>query len=310
VRHSRRDESWRRRYRTGFVRPSESARHRHHARRHHVRRHAHHHRARRYRHSYYDRHRFHLSFHFGTGLYLGLRYYYPFYHYRSRAHFAFFYGAPVSYAYVPYGFYCDAPPVYVTRHVHVYEEAPEYDVVETEYDEREGETVEPEPAAGSPTAERYLRQGSEAFREGKYLEAARQFRSAAVSAPDNAAPLFALGQSLIALGYDAYAARVIRQAIELDPGLLEEAGDIVGVYGSQKEFDETMRDLEERAAVSDPDSDERFLLGVQQYFSGDPDARATFEALAEADPEDRVVARFERAAKKRFRAADDLPEIE
>jgi hypothetical protein len=263
---------------------------------------------------YYCGSGFYLGFSFGYGAYLGWNYYYPWYHCGSGLSFAFFYGAPVSYAYVPYGFYCDAEPVYVTRYVYVQDTYPteDYQVVETappaEAPAEGQQVVEPEPAAGTPVAEKYLRDASEAFRKADYLEAAKLFRLAALSAPDNAAPLFALGQALVGLGSDAYAAKVIRKAVLMNTGLVKEPGDIVGVFQSQDEFARVLGELAKRAQESPAGSDARFLLAVEQYFSGDPKAVESFREVDAALAGDEAVALFRVAAEKRFGGAD-LPPV-
>ncbi|MHC4973627.1 MAG: tetratricopeptide repeat protein, partial [Planctomycetota bacterium] len=142
---------------------------------------------------------------------------------------------------------------------------------------------------------------------GKYLEAAKKFRLAAISSPDNAGPYFALGQALIAMGSYEYAARVIRKAVQLNPDLVREPGDIVGVYPSQDEFDRVMAELEKAAKKS---VDARFLVGVQRYFSGDPRARQAFAALAKELPEDELVKAFRDAVEKRFKAEGELPPVQ
>jgi len=262
---------------------------------------------------YYASSGFYLGFTFGVGAYLGFSYYYPWYHCGSN--WAFFYGAPISYCYVPYGFYCDASPVYVTRYVYVQDTYPttDYETVEAAApaaEPEEGQQVlEPEPAAGSPVAEKYLRDASDLFHKGDYLEAAKLFRLAALSTPENAAPYFALGQSLIALGSDAYAAKVLRKAVLMNPGLVKEPGDIVGVFKDQAEFERVMGELTERAEQSPPGSDARFLLAAERYFSGDPKSVEGFGALRTALPDDKAVELFDSAAAKRFATADELPPV-
>ena len=119
-----------------------------------------------------------------------------------------------------------------------------------------------------------------------------------------------MGQALIALEQDAYAARVIRKAVALNPKILDEAGDISGVYMNQKEFDRVLEGLEERAAEEPINSDALFLLGVQRYFSGDPRCREAFERLFSFVPSDRVSATFLRAIEERFSDEEsDLPPI-
>ncbi|MHC4958366.1 MAG: tetratricopeptide repeat protein [Planctomycetota bacterium] len=280
-------------------------------------------------HSHYHSRGYYCSWHFGHGRYYGCRFYSPYYNYCTGRHIAFFYAAPVAWVYVPFGFYDDyEEPVYVTTKDGIDEEyAEEHDPKRYESEEydpeqyaeetdatakpenkksEEQKEVDPEPAADSPTTEKFLREASAAFHGADYDSAAKKFRLAAVSAPENPAPLFALGQALIALGQDDYAARVIRRAVVLSPKLLDEPGDLVGVYKNQEEFDRVIGALSTRSATS---GQARFLLGVQRYFTGDPRAVGIFADLAKVDPADSVVARFNGAVKKRFKAASDLPPI-
>jgi hypothetical protein len=266
-----------------------------------------------YCHSSYSSCGWGVGFYFGAGLYWGFRCYWPSWNYCGGYGWGCFYSAPVSWCYMPYGFYWGYQPVYIQR-VYVREEYPiqEYETAEETEESaaaQKGEVVEPKPAAGSPTIERYLRDGSEAFHEADYELAAEKFRLAAVSSPDQAAPLFAFGQALIALGKDRYAARVVRRAIDLDKTLLKQPGDIVGVYMNQEEFDRVLGELQERAAKSVAGSDSRYLVGVQQYFTGDPGARKTFDALAKDLPEDESVTLFRKAVEERFKAESDLPPL-
>ena len=184
----------------------------------------------------------------------------------------------------------------------------DYEDVEVIENGPEDKTVDPEPAAGSPTTERFLRAGSKAFHEARYEDAAKQFRLAAIASPENAGALFALGQALIALGKDEYALRVIRKAIELNPALVKEPGDIVGVYKDQSEFDKILRALENRAEAKANEA-APLLIAVQRYFSGDPRARADFAAAKQARPDDTMVDLFIKAVEERFKAEVDLPPI-
>jgi hypothetical protein len=268
-----------------------------------------------HRHDYFDRFGFSLTFTFGSGPYFGFSYYYPFHHHGHGLDYAFFYADPVCFAYVPFGFYVDRRPVYVTRYEYVVVERPSPDpgtIVESEEPppepEEEAKVAEPLPAAGSPTTEKYLREASEHFMKAEYFEAAELFRTAALSADNAAGPLFALGQALIAMKVDDYAARVIRRAVLLDPRIVREPGDIVGVYESPKEFDRVLKALGVRAAQTRYDSDSRFLLAVQHYFSGDPVCIDEFDSLASVLTGDAAVALFKEAAHARY-DPEDLPPI-
>jgi sulfite reductase alpha subunit-like flavoprotein len=109
------------------------------------------------------------------------------------------------------------------------------------------------------------------------------------------------------MGSYEYAAKVIRKAVQLNPDLVREPGDIVGVYPSHDEFDRVMAELEQAAKKS---VDARFLVGVQRYFSGDPRAREAFAALAKELPDDELVKAFRDAVEKRFKAEKELPPLE
>lgn len=259
-----------------------------------------------------------MSFHFGHGHYVGLRYYYPYRHYVSGRDYAFFYSAPISYSYVPYGFYCDAPSLYVYRHRTVVrsEEIVDYETTDNEEDlddvlnENEGEEVEPRPAASSPTSERFLRDASAAFRKADYDEAAKMFRLAGMASPKDGGPPFALAQAALALGKDAYAARMLRMALRLNPALVRESGDIVGVYRDQAEFDRVMSELTARADDTEAGSDARFLLAAQRYFSGDPRAKADLATMADHVHGDPAIDQLNEAAQKRFKATEDFPPLD
>ena len=284
-------------------------------------------------HDWYDHDRWYLSFSFGLGCgpYAGVGYYWPYRSWTLGIDYAFFYPAPVTYCYAPFGFYSSYTPYYVTRYetvretvpVYVYETRVVYTEEEIEAKAAAGEAgpaappaedgevkvADPKPAAGSPATEKLLREASELFHGKKYYDAAVKFRLAAISSPDLPGPLFALGQSLIALGQDEYAAKVLRRAVIAHPVLVKETADIAGVYADQAEFDRVMAELEARAADSPSDGDARFLLGYQRYFSGDPRCRADFDGLQAAAPADGAVKILLEAVESRFKAAADLPEI-
>ena len=240
-------------------------------------------------------------------------FYFNHHHYRYP-YYSFWYPSYVNYCYVPYGFYGGGSAIYINSSPYVYDD---YGTVEepaapakNEGDVAEAPAEEPDPvqATSSATTEKYLREASEAFRSADYETAAKKFRLAALSSPTEAGPLFALGQSLVALKQDAYAARVIREAVTLSPEIVSEPGDITGVFKSPEEFERVRAELESRAAKSDPGSDPQFLLAVERYFTGDARAIEDFDALAKVHPDDKTVSTFVAEAKKRFKT-DKLPPI-
>ncbi|MHC4953782.1 MAG: tetratricopeptide repeat protein [Planctomycetota bacterium] len=257
----------------------------------------------------------HGSPHYGNGRkggrHGGGRYYRPYYHHHTKRYCGFYYPLRVTYTYVPYGFYGDGVSVYVddSDSVNDHYAAERYEETTSlpEDDERE---ITHEAAAGSAAAERYMREATEFFEACSYPEAARRFRLAAIAAPNEAGPLFALGQSLIALQNYPYAAKVVRQSFELEPTILKEGGDIVGVYKDRAEFDRVTATIQQRINDRPDDMHAKFLLGVQQYFSGDPSARETLGALAVGNSSDRILNDLREACETRFEKADELPPIE
>jgi len=71
-----------------------------------------------------------------------------------------------------------------------------------------------------------------------------------------------------------------------------------------------MSQLRERIAERPGDLHVPFLLGVQQYFSGDPGARDTFAELIQRDRSDAIVASLLAASERRFEKSDELPPID
>jgi len=235
-------------------------------------------------------------------------YYKPCYHGYRRCYYGFYYDRPVAYAYVPYGFYGGGTSIYIDAGDAV---AADYPVerYEEQAPPQNGEASYEAPA-GSAAAERYMREATELFRKAEYPEAARRFRLAAIASPDSPGPLFAMGQALIALENYPYAAKVIRQAVDLDAALLREGGDLAAVFRNREEFERVQAQLKQRTKDRPDDLHAVFLLGVVRYFSGDPAARGTFRELAEASANDRIVHAFSKAAEERFKKADELPPID
>jgi tetratricopeptide (TPR) repeat protein len=244
-------------------------------------------------------------------------------------------------AYVPYGFYVDRRPVFV-REVTVVEEVP---VEVPVYVDEDGNPIEPqqqqveEPAPaeaelqpapppgaeipegegvlhdpeGPPvldaTTEKYLREGSEHFVNADYEAAARSFRLAVATDPHAAPPRFAFGQALLAIGEYENAAKVLRGALSQEQALLRAPGSIVGVYKTAEEFTAVLNTLKNRSLQDRDNADLLFLIGYQQYFSGDPQAVVTFGRLAQAHPEDPMNELFGPALKERFPELANLPPI-
>jgi len=240
-------------------------------------------------------------------------YHRPYYSNKTGRYSGFHYRRPVTIVYVPFGFYRNCRTTYVSVSDSVRDDyaIEEYEASEPDvYTADDPDAMLPEAAAGSAAAERYMREASVLFGNAEYPEAARRFRLAAIAAPDESGPLFAMGQALTALKNYPYAAKVTRRALEMEPTLLREGGDIVGVYASRKEFDRVQATVRTRVTEHPDDQHALFMLGVGQYFSGDPAARGTFRALASRSRNDSIVAGFTQAVAERFKSDADLPEVE
>lgn len=237
----------------------------------------------------------------------------PYYHGNTGRYRGFHYRKPVTVVYVPFGFYGGCRTTYVNTSDGVRDDyaIDEYETAEPDsYAPDDADALLPDAAAGSAAAERYMRKASTLFGNGEYPEAARHFRLAAIAAPREAGPLFAMGQALVALKNYPYAAKVTRQALDLEPTLLREGGDLVAVYNNREEFDRVQATIQARIKARPDDEHALFMLGVGQYFSGDPGARETFRALDARSRNDRIIAGFKQAVDERFKRAEDLPPIE
>ncbi len=233
----------------------------------------------------------------------------------------FWYPQPVCVAYVPYGFYIDRQPVFI-REVTVVEEVPVEVPVYLEPESTDVEASEPDLEADAPEAapraeegppvldaitEKYLREGSDYFAQADYKAAASAFRLAIAADPHAAPPRFAFGQALLALGDYANAAKILRSAVTQEPAILRAPGSIVGVYQHAEAFNTVMNTLKTASIKDEANADLLFLVGYQQYFSGDPQAAVTFGQLASNHPDDPMVALFAPAIEERFPELANLP---
>jgi hypothetical protein len=160
-----------------------------------------------------------------------------------------------------------------------------------------------------PVTEKYLQEGSKFFVEKNYHEAAMSFRMAVVSSPKAAAPRFAFGQALIAMGDYPYAARILRGALDQEPGVLFAPGSIASVYADPEEFFSVLGELK-TAQMKDPENaDLLFLVVYQHYFSRDPQAVPYFERLKKVAPADPAVTIMGPAVATKFPELSNLPPV-
>ncbi len=184
---------------------------------------------------------------------------YPWAYYRPYAYYPAYYGASPYYASVVNYYYETQPAEPAVQQVEVVE------VVE-------GEGVaanvaqEPDDPRGR-SASWYLQQGDQAFREGRYGDAADYYTKAAAFAPDDGLMFLVLSDALLATGDYHYGAYALRRALKLDDSLFETPVDKHDFYADPSEFDRHVAILENYLADRPGDDDARLLLAAN-YLNG------------------------------------------
>ena len=144
-----------------------------------------------------------------------------------------------------------------------------------------------QPTSTSVEALRDYNQGVGLQREGKNLEAQKQFEAAT-----KADPIFALGFSKLAqaysiLGYDNEAEQAARKAVDLSQNLPEAEKYLIAAVRAQitKNFPDAIKAYENLAKASPDNPDVRFALGSVYEDGGDLEkARSNYETVLKADP--------------------------
>jgi len=114
----------------------------------------------------------------------------------------------------------------------------------------------------------YMNRGDYYFFMGAYVRANQSYAAAAKLEPQNAVALFAEAHAAFANAEFSYAALKLKEALRMQPnwGLfnfrLEE------FFGSRKDMDKRVQDLEHLIELRPGDSDARLLLGYVCYFDG------------------------------------------
>lgn len=169
---------------------------------------------------------------------------------------------------------------------------------ETEPPAPENDPVPIEPLDG--VTEGWLVEGSTAFIEKRYADAAEWFRKAVARNPGRAEPKFALGQALLGAGEWDDAANVLRAALVQEPDVLKAPGSIVSVYESPEEFFLVLSRLKSDLLRHPRDPNRLFLLVYQYIFSEDPAAIPWCGRLARAAPDDAALELLEASLPERF----------
>lgn len=185
---------------------------------------------------------------------------------------------------VPYGYYPETTTIVIEAEPEVIyvEQAPQAVAQEAI---PLGEVVVP-AAAGTPqgqvdqarqeelnrVAQHYLTLGDEAFRAGRFSDAASHYSRAVEFAPKIGILHLVLSDALMAIGDYRWAAAELRVALELDPSLALHVVDKHTFYGDPVQFDQQLATLERYLSDHFLDEDARLLLAGNYHFGGRPAA--------------------------------------
>ena len=113
------------------------------------------------------------------------------------------------------------------------------------------------------SADDFVATGEQAFKAGKYREAAQLWQHALVDDPGNAAVLLLMAQSLFAQGQYADAAGATQMAMQLLPD--SEWGNVIkkraDIYGNPEDYTTQLKSLEQARDAKADDPALHFLLG-------------------------------------------------
>lgn len=121
-------------------------------------------------------------------------------------------------------------------------------------------------------AQHYLTLGDEAFRAGRYNDAASHYSRAVEFSPKLGILHLVLSDALMAVGDYRWAAAELRVALELDPSLALHVVDKHAFYGDPIQFDQQLATLERYLSDHFMDEDARLLLAGNYHFGGRPAA--------------------------------------
>ncbi len=146
-----------------------------------------------------------------------------------------------------------------------------------------------QPTSQSLPALRDYNQGIELQREGKNLEAQKQFEAATHEDPTFALAFSRLAQAYSRLGYDSEAEQSARKAVELSQDLPETEKYLISAIELQvvKNYPEAIKAYENLAKVSPDDTDVKLALAGLYQDSGDPvKARGYYQGILASNPKD------------------------
>jgi len=165
---------------------------------------------------------------------------------------------------------------------------------------RDAERYEIQAERGFAAYQEAMAGGHEAFVQGDYGLAARQFLLAAALNQGDPASRVCAANAQVALGEYESAGRLIERAFELQPKLVYLPMDIRAAYGQVDDFDRHLAALRQAAEGASDDADLWFLLGYD-YFYSKAMARAAdaLKRAADLRPESRLFAQLAELARPR-----------
>ncbi len=143
-----------------------------------------------------------------------------------------------------------------------------------------------DPALERLPASKLVDLGDEHFAAERFRRAVECYRLAVRKAPADPTAAFALGHGLFALGRYDEAGRTLRRAVRLFPDIVAVAMNRRDFYSDPTVFERQLARLADHVRRNPTDTQARFLLAYNYYFSGRlAEARDHFAALGPRDLE-------------------------
>ena len=134
---------------------------------------------------------------------------------------------------------------------------------------------------------RWMKEGTEAFAQGRYNEASLLFMRVAMGDPANVDGVLAYAVARFATGDYGVSALAIRRGIQRFPEVVNSGFDLRDRYGKMEDFDQHLAALEQFVRENPDNIDGWVVLGLVRHFTGQRElARRTFELVKRQSPED------------------------
>ncbi len=149
----------------------------------------------------------------------------------------------------------------------------------------------PQPSLPVEKLQQMMVDGTKAFSEGKYVDAAAQFEKVTQADPQNVDAALATSVACFATGEYTKAAESIRQGVSLFPPIVDTSFDLRERYTKTADFIGQSRRLEQYVEKNPKNTDAMLVLGFVRHFSRQRDlAKQTFDQVAKLAPADKELA--------------------